>query len=73
MLVEIYTRDGCTLCEEKKAQLRSQNVPFTEYVIDKDVTRDSVKAAFPRARMLPVIVVDGVWMKDDSRLQMLLG
>ncbi len=72
VLIELYTKDQCPLCETAKNKLNENNVPFIERVIGKDVTRDEVLTKFPKARVAPIIVVDGVQIKSVESFQLLL-
>lgn len=56
--IKIYTKKDCPLCEETKEMLRSNQMPFTEIVIGKDITREEVLAQFPGLKMAPIILVD---------------
>jgi glutaredoxin 3 len=62
MNFEIYTREGCSLCESTKSYLSELEIGYREYVIGKDVTRDMVVETFPGVRMLPIVVVSGKYV-----------
>jgi glutaredoxin len=49
----------CPQCEHAKTLLRRYNVPFKEYVIGVDITRDQVIEDYPYLRTAPIIIKDG--------------
>lgn len=59
MQVTIYSKPTCPQCDQTKALLKAHNIPFTELRVGENVTREEVLEAFPNARMMPIIVVDG--------------
>ena len=71
-LIEIYTKDQCPMCQTAKLLLNSKNIPYTEYLIGKDITREEVLERFPEARMAPVITLDGKMIKEATTFQLLL-
>lgn len=73
MNIEIYTRDGCSHCENAKAFLNRWNHKFTEYKIHIDVTRDMVLETYPGVKMLPIIVIDGNYIGGYKDLIALLN
>jgi glutaredoxin len=72
MLIEVYTKEECPLCETAKKLLKEKNVPFQELVIGKDVTREEVLAKFPGVKNAPVVSIDGRMIKEVADFQMLL-
>ena len=64
MRVELYTRTTCNACNQTKKILVEQNVPFVEYQLERDLKREDLLQKFPDAKMLPVVVVDGVQIAD---------
>lgn len=70
--IDLYTRDGCTHCENVKKILKSRSIPYTEH---KLITEDNVKAVkelFPKASQLPIIAVNGKWVEHLSDLRYLI-
>lgn len=72
VFIEIYTKDQCPLCETAKTMLKNKNIPFTEHVIGQDVTREQVLENFPGTRTAPIVVVDGVQIKEVKDFQLLM-
>lgn len=68
MLIELYTKPGCSRCDQSKKFLREKSIPFTEIEVEKDVSREVVLDKFPGAKMLPVVVVDGTWIGGRDEL-----
>ena len=70
--IEIYTKENCVACNNAKRMLTEKSLSFSEIVVGRDVTRDEVIAKFPHAKMVPIILVDGVEVREVSQFQMLL-
>lgn len=71
-LVEIYSRDTCGACQNAKKMLSEKNVPYVEYKVDVDITRDDLLKKFPNARSLPVIIFNGKQITEVTDFQLLL-
>jgi thioredoxin reductase (NADPH) len=56
--IEVYTKPDCSYCNLTKTFLEGNSIPFKEYKIGADVTRDEVVAKFPNARTVPIILLD---------------
>lgn len=67
-MIELYSKPNCPACVVTKNRLKTAKVAFMEYTIGVDVERDAVLERFPDARMLPIVVVDGVWVMDIENL-----
>jgi glutaredoxin len=68
MDITIYTRDGCSLCEQTKQALQKKNIAYSEQKIDETITRDEVVKLFPEAKKLPIVTIDGTWIggRDET-------
>ena len=60
MNITIYTKSNCPNCTTAKNLLKSKGLEYT----DRDLTNDPVKqaelfAAYPEARQMPQIFIDG--------------
>ena len=60
MQITIYTKSNCVNCVSAKQLLKSKGLEYTE----RDLTNDPVKqaelfAAYPEARQMPQIFIDG--------------
>lgn len=73
MKIEIYTKDNCGYCVRAKSLLTTKNVPFTQYHIGKDVTRDEVIAKFPHVRTVPIVLIDDVFLGGFTDLEQLFN
>jgi glutaredoxin len=61
-MIKVYTRiEPCPFCDKAKKLLNIHEIPFTEFVIGKDVSRSWVHEAFPSMYTVPIIV-------DENRL-----
>lgn len=71
MLIELYTKPGCPECNRTKKVLAQYQIPYKEFVLGENITREEVKAKFPDAKYVPIILVDGVESGIDN-LKLLL-
>lgn len=58
-MIEIYTQPGCKWCEKAKELVKTYNKEYKEYVLIKDINPIDFRSKFPKAIMVPQIVVDG--------------
>ena len=58
MNIEIYTKPDCPYCTNAKTTLRDRQIPFTEYKLNEDFTREILLNKFPEASTYPVVVID---------------
>lgn len=72
VLIEIYTRSECPLCETAKKMMLESGVQFKEYMLGVNITRDEVLKRFPEAKKVPIIVVDGQQIKEVEEFKLLL-
>jgi len=68
-MIEIYSKDNCVFCERTKTMLRNRQIPFVEYKLDVDFTREILLEKYCEARSFPVIVVDGFYIGGYDQLQ----
>jgi len=68
MKVDIYTKTSCAACLFAKDYLKKQEMDFTEFIVDKDITVDDVKNKFPQASTVPIIVIDDVFIGGYTEL-----
>jgi glutaredoxin len=59
MIVEIYTKQNCGYCVRAKSFLEEKRLSYTEYILDKDFTKEFIVENFPHARTYPIIIMDG--------------
>lgn len=62
--VTIYGKTQCSSCEQAKAVLKSRNIPFTYYELDRDYTMADLMDVLDEIGMLgfrtfPLIIQDG--------------
>jgi glutaredoxin len=60
--VEIYTKENCPYCEKAKNLMRDRQIPFYEFKLDVDCTREFILERFSGAKTFPVIVIDGYYI-----------
>lgn len=58
MLIEIYTKQDCPGCQRTKQILKTYGYNYTEYELGKNISREELKARFPTAKHVPIIIVD---------------
>lgn len=68
MRIEIYSKDACPNCDTAKNLLTMKQIPFTEYKIGSNITRDEVFQKFPWVRSVPIVVVDDLYIGGLSEL-----
>lgn len=59
MQVEIYSKPNCPFCVKAKRLCELRQVPYEEFVVGTDITRENLLAIFPGAKTVPQIKVDG--------------
>jgi len=59
-MIEIYTKRYCDYCSKAKELLNSFYIPYKEYVIGEDISRDWVLENFPHVKTVPIILKDKV-------------
>lgn len=57
-MLNVYSRSGCAYCKLAKEFLTDHDLEFTEYEIDKNISRDEVVNKFPHLKTLPIIEQD---------------
>jgi glutaredoxin-related protein len=70
-MIEIYSKPNCVFCERAKSFLRDKQIPFVEYTLDVDFTKEFLLERYTEARSFPVIVIDGFYIGgfDNLRIQ----
>jgi glutaredoxin len=68
MLVEIYTKTQCGHCTRAKLLLQDKGIPYKEYMIGVDIMGEQVKAKYPTAKTVPVVVVNGEYIGGADQL-----
>jgi glutaredoxin len=72
VLIEIYTRSECPLCETAKRMMMEGGITFKEYMLGVNISRDEVLKRFPESKTVPIIVVDGQQIKEVNEFKLLL-
>lgn len=60
MVVDIYTKNGCTYCNWAKTLLQSRGILYNERNLGSHFNREFILENFPTAKTFPVIVIDGM-------------
>ena len=68
MRIVIYSKDNCSFCDRARELLKSQGKEYIEYKLDKDFTRETIKAVFPTAKTFPVIVINNDYIGGYTEL-----
>ena len=68
MRIVIYSKDNCSFCDRARELLKSQVKEYIEYKLDKDFTRETIKAVFPTAKTFPVIVINNDYIGGYTEL-----
>jgi glutaredoxin 3 len=72
MILELYTKPSCPVCNTSKQLLNSNGVDYTEIQIGRDIMRDDVLAKFPDAKTVPIIVLNGTKIDGYPSLKLLI-
>jgi len=67
-MIEVYSKPNCPYCTKAKQLLMTMNIPFNEYKLDDDFTREIILDKFPLAKSYPIVVVDGFHIGGYSQL-----
>jgi len=73
MKIEIYTKDHCHYCVSAKNLLNIKGLPYKEYHIPNDISRENVMEKFPDVRTVPIILIDGKYIGGFDILQKYLA
>ena len=60
MKITLYSKSGCTLCDQAKNLLRSKNMEYEEVNLDDSVRKLNFLTAYPHVRQMPQI-----WVGDQ--------
>jgi len=64
----IWSKDGCTFCEQAKNLLKTKGIAYEERNINHGYTKQQLLEAVPTARTLPQIFLDGELIGGFSEL-----
>jgi glutaredoxin len=67
-MIEVYSKPNCPYCTKAKQLLSTMNIPYNEYKLDEDFTREIILDKFPLAKSYPIVVVDGFHIGGYSQL-----
>lgn len=56
MAMLVYSTENCVACVALKKKLTAQNIPFTEIVIGKDISKEEFFKLYPNVRTVPYVV-----------------
>ena len=73
MNIILYTKPDCVFCSNAKALLRDKQIPFMEYKLNEDFTREILLSKFPEASTYPVIVIDNFRIGGFNELRAVLN
>jgi len=68
MIITLYTRPGCSLCEKAKSLLEKNGFFYDEYDIDKGTTKQDLLESYPSIKTLPVVFVNDVMIGGYHQL-----
>jgi glutaredoxin len=71
MAIVIYSKDECSFCDKARKLLRSQGKFFIEYKLERDFSRETIKALYPTAKTFPVITIDSRYIGGYNELSKL--
>ena len=59
MKIEVFTKPGCPNCVAAKQLLKSKDMEFVEINLDTDYLLKEFVSAYPEAKQMPQIFIDG--------------
>lgn len=65
----IWSKYHCTFCDQAKALLKQQEIPFEEKKIGDGYSKEELLEAVPTARTVPQIFIDGVLIGGFNELR----
>lgn len=71
MAIVMYSKKDCSFCDKARELLRQQGKFFIEYKLDRDFSRETLKALFPTAKTFPVITIDSRYIGGYTELSKL--
>lgn len=63
MIYQVYGKDNCKYCFKAVSRLSEEELPFEEFKLGKDFTREDLLQRFPQAETYPqiqIVTSDGV-------------
>jgi glutaredoxin 3 len=68
--IELWSQPNCLGCNMVKNILTNiYKVPYTERMIQDELTKEEFYSKFPEAKTIPQIIIDGVWIGGLLELQ----
>jgi len=68
MAIVMYSKNDCSFCDKARELLRSQGKFFIEYKLERDFSRETLKALYPSAKTFPVITIDSRYIGGYNEL-----
>ena len=69
MQAVIYTKDDCKWCIKAKELFHKLDIPFVEYRINRNITREEVLKKFPNWKTVPIIIIDDEFIGGYTELE----
>ena len=67
--VTVWSKYHCPYCDQAKALLKQQGVPFEEKKIGDGYTKEELLEAVPTARTVPQIIINGTVIGGFTELR----
>lgn len=68
MSVVVYTKNNCPDCVKAKTLLAVKGEPYNEISVNTDIMREEFMKAFPNARKVPYIIINGEHIAGYEKL-----
>jgi len=68
MKAVIWSKDGCTFCEQAKNLLKTKGIAYEERSLSNGYTKEQLLEAVPNARTVPQIFLNGELIGGFSEL-----
>lgn len=68
MKVTVYSKDSCSYCTKAINLLKTTDLEFEEFKLDKHFSREEILEWFPEAKTFPIILLDKMWIGGYDQL-----
>ena len=68
MAIVMYSKNECSFCDKARELLRQEGKFFIEYKLERDFSRETLKALYPSAKTFPVITIDSRYIGGYNEL-----
>ena len=67
-MYKVYSKESCAYCDAAKQLLELKGLPYVEYRLGRDVSREVLMEMLPDARTVPQIFYNEQYIGDYTKL-----